>query len=144
MILAVVILAALIPSSALADMGVGIIVGEPTGLSLKWWDEGTAVDAAIGWSIGDDSFYGHCDYVWHRRFESMDFGTRAPFYYGIGGRFILRDNEDSKMGLRVPIGLDYMFDSGRFDIFVEIVPIFDVMPETDFGVGGGIGARYYF
>ena len=144
MILAAVILAALIPSSAPADLGVGLIVGEPTGISLKWWNEGTAVDAAVGWSLDHDNFYVHCDHVWHRRFEDMDFGARAPFYYGIGARFVSHKNNDARIGLRVPLGIDYMFDNGRFDIFLEVVPTFDLMPETKFGVGGGIGARYYF
>ena len=144
MILAAVILAALVPSSALADMGVGIMGGEPSGLSLKWWNGNTAVDAAVGWSLGHDNFYVHCDYVWHRRFEGMDFGARAPFYYGIGGRFVSHENSDARIGVRVPLGFDYMFDNGRFDIFLEIVPMFDLMPETDFDLGGGIGARYYF
>lgn len=144
MILAAVILAALIPSSAQADVGVGFIAGEPSAFSLKWWNGSTAVDAAIGWSLTHDNFYVHCDHVWHRRFESMDFGARAPFYYGVGARFVSNTNNDSRIGLRVPLGIDYMFDNGRFDIFLEVVPIFDVMPETDFGIGGGMGARFYF
>jgi hypothetical protein len=74
----------------------------------------------------------------------MDFGARAPFYYGIGARFVSHENDDARIGLRAPLGIDYMFDNGRFDIFMEIVPIFNVMPETDFDLGGGIGARFYF
>ena len=145
MILAAVILAALIPSPARADIGIGIMAGEPTGFSFKWWnEEGTAIDAATGWSLGDNHFYAHCDYLWHRTIEDEKIGGSAPLYYGIGARMILRDDKDSKFGVRIPIGLDWLFDNGRFDVFVEIAPVFNVIPKTDFDLSGGVGARFYF
>ena len=145
MILAAVILTTLAPSPAWAGMGVGIIAGDPSGFSFKWWaDDGTAVDAVTGWSLGDGDFYAHCDYLWHRTIEDLEIGGSAPLYYGIGARLLLRDDDDSKLGVRIPIGLDYLFDNGRFDIFVEIAPIFNVVPETEFDLSGGVGARFYF
>jgi hypothetical protein len=34
------------------DFGLGLILGEPTGLSLKYWfDEERAVDGALAWSL---------------------------------------------------------------------------------------------
>ena len=144
-ILAAVILAALIPSSAMADIGIGIMAGEPTGFSFKWWNEGgTAIDAATGWSLGDNNFYAHCDYLWHRTIEDEKIGGTAPLYYGIGARMVLRDATDSEFGVRIPIGLDWLFDNGRFDVFVEIAPIFNVIPKTEFALSGGVGARFYF
>ena len=145
MILAVVVLAALVPSPALADIGVGIIAGEPSGFALKWWaEDGTAVDAVTGWSLADSDFYAHADYLWHRVVEDLEIGGSVPLYYGIGARLLLREGGDSKIGVRIPIGLDFLIDNGRFDIFVEIAPVFNVMPETDFDLSGGVGARFYF
>ncbi len=145
MILVAVILVALIPSPALAGIGVGIIAGEPSGFAFKWWaEDGTAVDAVTGWSLGDGDFYVHGDYLWHRVIEDLDIGGSVPLYYGIGARLLLREDEDSKIGVRIPIGLDFLIDNGRFDIFVEIAPVFNVMPETDFDLSGGVGARFYF
>ncbi len=145
MILAAVILAALAPSPAQARFGVGLMVGEPTGFSFKWWqDGGTAVNAATGWSLGDGDFYVHGDYVWHRVIEDEKLGGSAPVYYGIGARLLLLDGKDSKVGVRIPLGVNYTFDNGRFDVFVEIAPIFNVIPKTDFGLSGGVGARFYF
>ncbi len=144
-ILAATILAALAPSPAGADIGVGIIAGEPSGFSFKWWaEDGTAVDAVTGWSLGDGDFYAHCDYLWHRVIEDLEIGGSVPLYYGIGARLLLREDKDSKIGVRIPIGLDYLFDNERFDIFVEIAPIFNFVPETDFDLSGGVGARFYF
>ena len=145
MILAAVILVALIPSPVRADIGVGIIAGEPSGLAFKWWaEDGTAVDAVTGWSLGDGDFYVHGDYLWHRVIEDLEIGGSVPLYYGIGARLLLREDKDSKIGVRIPIGLDFLLDDGRFDIFVEIAPIFNVIPETDFSLSGGVGARFYF
>ena len=126
-------------------MGIGIIAGEPSGFSFKWWNENdTAIDGATGWSIGDSDFYIHGDYLWHRVIEDEKIDGSAPLYYGIGARMILRDDKDSRFGVRIPIGLDYLFDNGRFDVFVEIAPIFNVIPKTDFSLSGGVGARFYF
>ncbi len=143
-ILAAVILTALAPSPAQARFGVGLMVGEPTGFTFKWWqDESTAVNAATGWSLGDGHFYAHGDYVWHRVIEDEKLGGSAPVYYGIGVRLLLGDGKDN-VGVRIPLGLNYTFENGRFDVFVEIAPIFNVIPETAFDLSGGVGARFYF
>ncbi len=145
MILAAAILVALIPSPARADLGVGVIAGEPTGFSFKWWNEGgTAVDAAIGWSLGDENLYVHSDYLWPYTIKAGSIGGGAPLYYGIGARVVLHDDSDATIGVRIPIGLDYMFDNGRVDIFVEIAPILIMIPEGDFDLSGGVGVRFYF
>jgi hypothetical protein len=143
-ILAAVILTALAPSPAQARFGAGLMVGEPTGFTFKWWqDESTAVNAATGWSLGDGHFYAHGDYVWHRVIQDEKLGGSAPVYYGIGARLLLGDGKD-KVGVRIPLGVNYTFEDGRFDVFVEIAPIFNVIPETSFGLSGGVGARFYF
>lgn len=143
--LALIILATLSASPAAARVGVGIVAGEPSGFSFKWWGDGNAaVDAVTGWSLSDGDFYVHSDYLWHGLFEDEQIGGSVPFYFGIGARVLLRDEEDSKLGVRVPIGLDYLFDDGRFDVFLEIAPIFNFVPDTEFDLSAGVGARYYF
>ncbi len=145
MFLVVVVLGTLALSTAVAGVGVGVFAGEPSGFSFKWWGEGsTAVDAMTGWSLDDADFYVHCDYLWHRMIEDKEIGGSVPLYYGIGARLLLRDGDDSKIGLRIPIGLDFLFDNGRFDVFVELAPIFNFAPETEFDLSGGVGARFYF
>ena len=145
MIVAAAILVALVPSPALANLGVGVIAGEPTGFSLKWWNEGgTAVDAATGWSLRDEHFYAHCDYLWHRTIKAESIGRGFPLYYGVGARVVLHEHSDATVGVRLPVGLDYMFDNGRVDMFVEIAPVFNVAPEADVDLSGGVGVRFYF
>ena len=133
------------------DFGIGAILGEPTGLSLKYWLDGErAVDGAAAWSYSEnDSFQLHGDYLIHNYelFES----EKVPAYYGIGARLKLKDddgngrNEHHPMfGIRVPLGVTYLFEEAPFDMFFEVVPILDLSPEVELDINAAIGFRYYF
>lgn len=125
-------------------IGLGLIVGEPTGISGKFWTGSTtAFDAGLAWSFIDEgAFHIHGDYIFHNmRLISVPEGT-LPFYYGIGAR--IKTANDTKLGVRVPIGLAYLFSNAPIDIFLEVVPILDLTPKTDFSINAAIGARYFF
>ncbi len=126
------------------NFGLGIILGEPTGISAKLWTSGVnAFDFGAAWSFrGEGHLLLQADYVWHMFHLISVSSGRLPFYIGIGGRVILSD--DPLVGARVPVGLDYFFADAPVDIFIEIVPILDLVPSTDFDLGGGIGARFWF
>jgi len=124
--------------------GLGLIIGEPTGFSFKYWmSSTTAVDAALAWSFVDDgAFHIHADYILHS-FDLIRIPEgKMPFYYGIGGR--LKTSDDARLGVRVPLGLAYLFQKAPVDIFLEVVPILDLTPKTDFKINAAIGARYFF
>jgi hypothetical protein len=124
--------------------GLGVILGEPTGISSKLWTgHGTAIDGAVAWSFDkESSMHVHGDFLLHKlRLSDVDKGELLP-YYGIGGRIKFED--DSKVGVRFPLGIDYLFDRSPFDFFLEIVPILDLAPSTDFSLNGAIGFRYFF
>jgi hypothetical protein len=127
------------------DIEVGILLGEPTGLSAKLWSSGnTAFDLGVAWSFGDGGhFHIHGDYMFHNfDFFDVDSGS-LPIYVGIGGRVRLED-DDSRVGLRVAIGLEYILESNPFSFFFEVAPIVDFLPDTEADVNGGIGIRYIF
>ncbi len=124
--------------------GLGIILGEPTGIIAKYWTgKTTAFDFAGSWSFeGEDSLHLHADYLFHSfNLFKVDRG-KLPVYYGIGARLSLQDR--TRFGIRIPLGLSYMFDKAPIDIFVEIGPVMDVIPATELNVFGFIGFRYYF
>ena len=125
-------------------IGLGLIVGEPTGISFKYWTGSTtAVDAALAWSFIDEgAFHIHGDYIFHNFTLITIPEGKLPFYYGIGAR--IKTANDTKLGVRVPLGLAYLFNSAPIDIFLEIVPILDLTPKTDFAINAALGTRYYF
>lgn len=124
--------------------GIGIILGSPTGFSIKQNIESTsAIDGAIAWNFGSKaSLHLHGDYlVLDNDLIDVRRGI-MPVYYGIGAR-ILFENEN-KVGIRFPLGISYLFENSQVELFLEIVPILNIAPATTFGMNGAIGGRYYF
>lgn len=129
-------------------LGVGVIVGEPTGLSAKYWmGDRVALDAAAAWS-----FWGtgaainvHGDILRHH-FEWLPVPAgRLPVYYGIGARVRLATNTDVfRVSARVPLGVEYLFDEIPVGLFLETALLVDVLPSVNLWANGAVGARYYF
>ncbi|MDG5816490.1 hypothetical protein QA601_15440 [Chitinispirillales bacterium ANBcel5] len=121
---------------------IGVILGQPTGLSGKYWaGERTAFDAGASWSFSDASFELYADILYHYSFIDMDEGV-IPLYVGAGAVTFLRD--DFAIGARFPFGLSYLFDDIPVSLFAEIAPIVEIIPETGFTLNGGVGARFTF
>ena len=151
-LLASVILASVVFAAvpAGARTGIGIIAGEPTGLSLKTWlDDRHAVDVALGWSFsGNTNLHAHADYLWH------DFGLlrpsgmpgQVPVYYGVGARFKLHDDDrdDDRLGVRIPLGVSWVAAEAPLDVFLELAPVLDLVPSTDLDLDAAIGVRFWF
>ncbi|HEY6438249.1 MAG TPA: hypothetical protein VIY47_16780, partial [Ignavibacteriaceae bacterium] len=125
-------------------IGAGIIVGEPTGFSFKYWlTEKTALDAGLAWSFLDENaFQIQADYLIHNFTLIKISEGKLPFYFGIGGR--LKFSNDVIFGIRVPVGLAYILKDAPIDVFIEFVPILDLVPKTDFTISAAIGGRYFF
>ncbi len=127
-----------------SGFGLGVIFGEPTGLSAKvWTSEKTAVDAAVAWSfVGTGWLHMHADFLIHN-FELIDVSQGSlPVYFGVGAYVGL--SADFNLGARVPFGIAYHFDGAPVEVFAEVVPGLKLLPEINFYIGGGIGVRYYF
>lgn len=126
-----------------SGFGLGILVGEPTGFSAKLWTtENTALDAALAWSFAGDGFIRlHSDLLWHKHYFDVARGE-LPFYFGFGARLVFAS--DLELGIRIPVGLSYQFESGPFELFFELVPVFNLLPEAQLDLDAGLGVRYYF
>jgi hypothetical protein len=129
-------------------LGIGVIVGEPTGISIKKWIDNThAVDGAIAISpSGDDAFNVHADYLIHSTSSTIsppELKGSAPWYYGLGARIRTR-NGDTHFGVRVPVGIDYLFADSPLDFFGEVGPVLDIAPDTALDFNVAIGLRYFF
>jgi len=127
-----------------SGFGLGIIIGEPTGISAKQWTGSrTAIDGAVAWSFKKErAVHLHGDLLYHSFSAARINRGKLSWYYGIGGR--IKFEVDSKVGVRVPLGMDYLLGTAPLDFFLELVPILDLAPSTDFSLNAAIGIRYFF
>lgn len=125
--------------------GVGVSLGNPTGLNGKYWLSGDrAVDAGLAMSLGEHSNVSiHSDYLLHNEaaFYLNDVHP-LDLYYGIGGRMEFAD--EIELGVRIPIGLVHKIENGSADMFAEIAPIVDFVGRTGVELHWLFGGRYYF
>ncbi|MDP2806747.1 MAG: hypothetical protein Q8O74_01260 [bacterium] len=130
--------------------GLGLIAGDPSGLSLKYWKgSANAIQGSLAWSFLENGYLrANADYLWHEyELIKVEKGT-LPLYYGPGvtlwaGR--IRDGRSgANIGVRGVCGLEYIFKGAPFDIFLELAPTLDLAPSTGLWIQGGLGARYYF
>jgi hypothetical protein len=138
-----------IPTASKPGFGLGIVLGEPTGITAKLFLHPlVAFDLGLAWSFagtGNTSFdfvaYG--DYLFH--FFGLipvpvgDLG----FYCGIGGLADIQSSAVLVM-LRIPLGATYLFAKVPLDVFLEIVPSMEIFPKTAVVGFGGVGIRYWF
>jgi hypothetical protein len=147
-------------------IGVGVEIGDPTGLSAKLWVSPTnALDFGLGfWTYGNGACFtdqngneqcgafGHTngtfnmDYLWQ---SNIIRGTaQLDWHVGGGGRMVWWGGCQSNciaIAARAPIGLDLMFANPNFlEVFFELAPSFWIVPGVDFGIDGGIGVRLFF
>lgn len=124
--------------------GIGFIVGSPTGLSAKYWTSGiNAFDFGLGYSFEKrDNLYIHSDYLFHIH-GALNTAEKISIYYGPGIRLKFREDNNSRLGIRGVLGGFWMPRGTIIDVFVEIAPVLDLVPATDFSFDGGIGLRFY-
>lgn len=137
--------------------GIGFIVGEPTGISSKYWtSNANALAFGLGWSIDDYRIYGynpdyhnasrlhlHVDYLWHS-FRAIKSNGEFPLFYGIGGRINSGPAYSASFGVRGIFGIAWSPRSAPIDVYFETVPTLFLITSTGFGIDAALGARYYF
>jgi hypothetical protein len=146
------------------NFGLGVMVGDPAGLSAKLWvARANAIDFGLGfWGYGPYNCAGrgvpcdhfgyhagtlHADYLWQSNIVRGQ--AQLDWHIGAGGRFIWYGGcvgDCSALAARMPVGLDLTFaNPAALEIFLELAPTLYVVPQlADLGVEGAFGARYYF
>lgn len=128
------------------ELGLGLIVGEPTGVSGKYWiDENKAVDFALGFTMLSDRsrLSIHADYIYHLK-GFIPSNEDIPFYYGFGVRLRTHTSEPGSFGVRGVSGLIINLREVPVEFFIEAAPVFQLLPETKLKLDAAIGGRYYF
>ena len=124
--------------------GLGIVLGEPTGISGKTWTgTNNAIDMGLAWAFTREGYvHIHLDYLWHFQ-QAIQAEERFVPYTGVGGRLGVGGSK-GRLGVRFPGGIAYWPRTIPLDVFLEIALIMDLAPATQLSVNGGIGVRYYF
>lgn len=133
------------------DVGIGVQVGQPTGLTVKFYEPVTSVDILAAWDL-DDFFFLNVHAIWDKHLNDAN---TVHFFYGVGGFIGLRDrpgndndfgfdgnNDDIGIGISGTAGIDFLIE--KFEIYLQLTPRLELIEATDFDLGGGLGFRVYF
>lgn len=137
------LLAAPAAAQEAGQLGLGVMLGAPTGGTAKYWlAPARAVDFAIGYS-GNLAFHG--DYLWHAWdiFPKPREGKLAG-YLGLGGRLRNRERDDIEFGFRASGGVAYWLERHPIELFVELAPVLRVNASDTLDLDGALGLRFFF
>lgn len=126
------------------DVGLGLQIGEPSGVTVQFYNPGSmSWDILAAWDI-DDFFFINLHGLYYR-----PLGNRQDvhLFYGPGGFIGVRDrgrgrDDDVVVGISGTIGIGVMIE--QFQIYGSLTPRLSIIPGTDGDFGAGIGVRYYF
>jgi hypothetical protein len=140
------------------DFGFGIILGDPTGGTLKWW---TQRDNAFVFDIGS-SYFGSprigVDYLWHFNAFNSDvaylfagpggvigFGeTRGGFWYKHRGDwFFVRERSEVGIAARGVFGVNVIPRNTPIETFFELGVLLGLAPAFGTAIDAAIGIRFY-
>jgi hypothetical protein len=139
--------------------GLGLVLGEPTGLTAKLYlDKPFALQFGLGWI---DDFGNHdgvdvnVDFLWHPVVLARAPAFTMPLYLGVGARVldhhfryhaggVIYDDHDTRLGVRGPIGLLMDFNRVPIDIYLELALVIDLVVFNRDYVGDPYCDRYYY
>jgi hypothetical protein len=134
-------------------LGVGIILGEPTGITGKLYlKDDQAIQAAVGSAFIGGGLQIHGDYVWHPYILQTRPSFVLPVYFGPGVRLIDytngRASSSFALGARIVGGLLFDFKDVPLDAFIEVAGVLEYEFRDGAGaaikLNAGAGVRYYF
>ena len=138
-------------------LGLGIILGEPTGLCAKvYLKDDQAIQVAVGSAFVSGGLQLHADYIFHPWILQDRDSYVLPAYVGPGLRLIDYQGASGEpsqvaVGLRAVAGLLFDFKNVPLDAFVEIALVGGYKFSSGIAKGGfdpainaGAGVRYYF
>jgi len=138
------------------NLGFGIILGEPTGLTLKYYTEPRE---ALVFNLGA-SYFGSprlsADYFWHFDAFNSDvaaiyagpgvvfgFGEGRGFWYKDKGGVFFRDDNEFGLGVRGMFGINLLLRRTPLEFFVELGVLLGLAPDFGSGVDAALGMRFY-
>jgi len=134
-------------SSDRRKVGIGLVLGAPTGFSIKYWEnQRIAYQGSIGGMFNGGLMVG-ADYLVH---ENVFRNPQVPFYYGAG--MFLGDagfggpdysHSNVALGIRAAFGVDFIPREYPFDMAIELGPALLLTPTVGMGVQLSVAFRFY-
>ena len=130
------------------SVGLGVMVGDPSGLSLRYMPAGApyALDFLLAYSW-DDNVIVAADYkfLFPGLFSKTDAaGQHFHPFLGVGAVLSMANGAGDFLGLRVPVGLEWVIPRSQLALQLELAPGIGIIPSTDAFAMAGLAIRYYF
>ena len=137
--------------------GIGIILGDPTGITFKTtWSRQTDLTANIGssyfgalrmgvdWTWNFDVFRSPAVHLYFGPGVALGVGSaNGIFYRSARGDFYYRPAGEAGLGIRGVMGLSGTVEREPIEFFIEFGPMIGLVPNVGSSVDIGIGARFY-
>lgn len=136
------------PSPARADVGLGVFIGEPTGLDVKLGlGPRSGLDILLGWNTFRDNRngYGHVTYLL-TPVVGQGSSVLVPVRLGIGGA-LYGVTEDIGFAVRAPLEIGLRLRRTPIEFYGEVAIAFILFDDDDdlySDLQGGLGVRFYF
>ena len=138
------------------NFGFGLILGDPTGLTLKFWTQrNNAFVIDVGASYFGSPRIG-VDYLWHfDAFKSniaklyagfggvVGIGQGRGFYYTEHHGFYYRSDNGIGLGVRGVFGVNVIPRNSPLELFFEVGLLLGLSPSSGSAGDVGLGIRYY-
>lgn len=137
-------------------VGLGGQLGEPTGITLKFYDAvNPSYDFLAAWDLTDDFFFLNAHALFENNIQGQNADPDLHWIIGPGGFIGIDEDpreeagieddaqEEVVLGLSGTIGLNLVFND-RVELYGRFTPRISLTPDTDGAFGGGAGLRYYF
>ena len=123
------------------NMGLGGQIGSPSGVTLKVYNAGgPSYDFLAAWDL-DEFFFLNAHAQFSQPINANNV-SGLEWFFGPGA-FIGVRNDEAALGISARFGINWMANE-YIELFGQITPRLDLVPDTEGGFGGGLGLRYYF
>jgi hypothetical protein len=132
------------PAPARADLGIGLFLGDPTGLDLKiGLSNRSGLDVVLGYDTYRNGRvgYGHLTYL-VTPLVGHGSSVLVPLRIGIGAA-LLGPSDDLTVAIRAPLELGLRMRSAPLEFYGEIALAL-TFRDSDIHLQGGIGFRVFF
>jgi hypothetical protein len=140
------LLTLLTPAANAGDLGLGLVIGAPIGISGNYFtSQNQSIDAVLAFNFGGHHTYFHSTFLRHHQKTLLVDGVGINSFWGLGARIQIKYHQDDfKFGPRLSGGFLYKVRSSPVDIFCEVALIVDLIENTGLSANLGLGARHYF